>query len=394
VGVSLVALLLALENLSMGACKKNPFSFTKHWLRLLKVLVEQGDPFTDTLLKQSPIRLTVVGFLLVGIVLSNAYKNSNVYNMIAPRQSVPYRLLEELLQDNFTIYVRSYAVRVLWNKNILPNSSNEVKISVEKHNLGYNGGWMFTKGAIAWAHSELVGLIIQLQYLAFASKLHEKSLFQLSQIKNRSDLHPYLVATFKKRIESLLRLKPPPFYSNDMENWFQDTFNKEEMKLLDEFMEHCNRTALILPHGGCMQNAMHLRRKGYQNVYVGEETFVKYIRVFSITGRIPPFVIKRLGGMQASGIWEWWLTILQRRAIINDAQSGTVVRAPNLEGNILVIFAILGIGFVAGWLCYLIENLKRVYPVVKLVFKFNVIPMCRMFVKRLGGMCYKNSERY
>lgn len=40
-------------------------------------------------------------------MLSNAYKNKNMYNMILPTKPVPYQYLQELVNDNFTIYTRS-----------------------------------------------------------------------------------------------------------------------------------------------------------------------------------------------------------------------------------------------------------------------------------------------
>lgn len=43
----------------------------------------------------------------MGIVLSNAYQNSNVYSMIIPRKHLPYQYLEHLINDNVTIHTRS-----------------------------------------------------------------------------------------------------------------------------------------------------------------------------------------------------------------------------------------------------------------------------------------------
>lgn len=53
------------------------------------------------------LRLSIGLFLLVAIVINNAYKNTNVYNMIAPRNSTPYRFLHEILADKFDAYTRA-----------------------------------------------------------------------------------------------------------------------------------------------------------------------------------------------------------------------------------------------------------------------------------------------
>lgn len=69
------------------------------------VLLEQGN---DILSGCGSIGLKVgsVVFILIGVVLSNAYKNTNVYNMIAPRDQLSYEAIEQLMQDQFTIQCR------------------------------------------------------------------------------------------------------------------------------------------------------------------------------------------------------------------------------------------------------------------------------------------------
>lgn len=59
-------------------------------LSLLKVILEQRNPFTDSFTTYDRAKLQLGMFLLAGIVVSNAYKNSNVYNMILPRS--PFRM--------------------------------------------------------------------------------------------------------------------------------------------------------------------------------------------------------------------------------------------------------------------------------------------------------------
>lgn len=80
------------------------------WLQLehiFKILVEQGDPFPEKVLNSAKVRLPVAGFLLAGIVLSNGYKNTNVYRMLMPRVQLKYDFLSQLLDDKFVIYTRT-----------------------------------------------------------------------------------------------------------------------------------------------------------------------------------------------------------------------------------------------------------------------------------------------
>lgn len=62
--------------------------------------------------------------LLVGTILSNAYKNDNVYNMVVPRKPVLYSEFSELVRDNFKIYTKSFKVNFEQSfKNIPPGST-------------------------------------------------------------------------------------------------------------------------------------------------------------------------------------------------------------------------------------------------------------------------------
>lgn len=55
----------------------------------------------------------VAMFLLAGIILSNAYKNTNVYNMVIPRKTILYKEFAELVYGGFTLYTRSHLIRVV-----------------------------------------------------------------------------------------------------------------------------------------------------------------------------------------------------------------------------------------------------------------------------------------
>lgn len=72
----------------------------------LKVLLEQGNPYPESVANTERFRCTIGLLLLTGIILSNIYKNRNVYNMIAPRAPLDYKHFEELTRDNVIIYTR------------------------------------------------------------------------------------------------------------------------------------------------------------------------------------------------------------------------------------------------------------------------------------------------
>ncbi len=71
---------------------------------LIKVLLEQGDPFPGRFINSEPFRFLICGTLLGGLILSNAFKSNNVYNIVLPKQSLKFSRLNELFQHGYTVY--------------------------------------------------------------------------------------------------------------------------------------------------------------------------------------------------------------------------------------------------------------------------------------------------
>lgn len=74
---------------------------------ILKGVLEQGDPFSARFVKSSKLRWIIGTYLLAAVVLSNGYKNNNVYNMITSRKPLLIETLEDVKSENFSFYVRT-----------------------------------------------------------------------------------------------------------------------------------------------------------------------------------------------------------------------------------------------------------------------------------------------
>ncbi|ODM89371.1 Membrane-bound transcription factor site-1 protease [Orchesella cincta] len=72
----------------------------------ITILLEQGNTFSENQLKKINVKLIVASTSLVCIVLSNAYKSDNVYEMISPRLSIKFKTFDELISAEFDIYSR------------------------------------------------------------------------------------------------------------------------------------------------------------------------------------------------------------------------------------------------------------------------------------------------
>lgn len=66
-------------------------SITQSTLVPVKLLLEQGNPFPDSLIKNHRGQFLFGAVLLMGIILTNVYKNSNVYKMFVRRKNIPYQ---------------------------------------------------------------------------------------------------------------------------------------------------------------------------------------------------------------------------------------------------------------------------------------------------------------
>lgn len=73
---------------------------------IIKLLLEQSDPFSSRALDNRSLRPVLVCMLAGGLVVSNACKNTNVYNIITSRKVILYSVFEQLRKANFSIYSR------------------------------------------------------------------------------------------------------------------------------------------------------------------------------------------------------------------------------------------------------------------------------------------------
>lgn len=107
-------------------------------IAFVKPLMEQGQPFLAS--KNSNCwRISYGVYLLVTIVLSNAYRNTNVYNMVKPLSPIPYETFRQLVNDKFKIFTRNLSpIRLedfpgeLLNRSLLAETNHSIEFN-------YNG---------------------------------------------------------------------------------------------------------------------------------------------------------------------------------------------------------------------------------------------------------------
>lgn len=83
---------------------KLAFNYT---FECFRALLEQSDSFGLNSSKSHVWRISFGVYLVAAIVLSNAYKSKNVYNMLKQEIPAPYKALSQIIADGFTTYTKT-----------------------------------------------------------------------------------------------------------------------------------------------------------------------------------------------------------------------------------------------------------------------------------------------
>lgn len=112
--------------------------------------------------------------IISAVVLSNAYKNNNVYNMITEREDIPYTLVSQLENDKFSIYTRPTD----FNIGKLNSSLFRVPLKLYRHDLHHAAAGIFISNEIKLPGHLSTGLKktgSEIFILNDLARLHEKS---------------------------------------------------------------------------------------------------------------------------------------------------------------------------------------------------------------------------
>lgn len=324
-------------------------------ISILKVLLEQGNPFSTSVANSKRLRFLLAMSLLAGIVLSNAYKNTNVYNMVVPRQPILYKYFHELIRDKFEIYTRSISSHFLAFK---PNDDGYESLdNLRIHNYSV---------VIAVETKYLLDVYNKsiLENLKLGGYKQHKNLEGL--VRSMSRMHPNSKSTFFKLLLDKI--------SHKNQDWRKDVlmavqifpeFQTLETELLLGSLQNCEKTAVIVPYYATMEFETELVKRSHMtNAFIGEESYSDTNWLFTLDGLVPPHVIKRIIYISESGICQWWMDLFDfRRHVV---KQNDLVQPASMSGNIIVVFILLVSGFAVAGACYICENyhvvMKRFGP--------------------------------
>lgn len=345
-----------------------------HLLPIIKILLEQGDPFSDSIRNNYHLRWNIGLFLLAALVLSNAYKNDNVYRMISPRTSLPYEKLSQLVQDKVTLYTRAETIMFNIN-NIYPDLDPNISL-LWNSNHEIQGS--------AFVNSEILTL---LRRAADSHRITRKSVLKLGNDPGVSLMHVYEQSRLHPRVKKVLRtllgrvlrefrsLKDSVFLLSFLDNatWFlKRNIMKSERRIILETIGNCTKTAVLLPEDVAVANAKFLVRQNVPLVHIGQEVYTDPHMDIRFKGTVPPYVYRRLYSLEASGIWDWWTNLFRSHVKIGYWGVTSVPKKPAMDGNILLVFFLLGYGFSVATVMFMLEKGKW-FVLKQCVFVINKV---------------------
>lgn len=308
-------------------------------LTLSKILAEQGNPFSGRFLKNKKLRVILGIYLLFCVVISSAYKNRNIYKMIKSREILEYEKFSELVDANFSIYVRATMIdiSISWRP-----TKEQYKFHVDQHSIYMQPTGVFSTVQI---YSEISSLsyVVQARHSSnfnISSKSSQHEGVTLSDLQQATSLHPLMPSAVVTDVARNISMQHATNYTymfhDEMKFNFRKLLEKAEMRLLNNSLRECNRTAVILPENICLRLANELRSEGFLHVFVGQEIYSSSIAIaFVLNGFVPRYILKRIQVLQPSGIWERWANFAKSESL---GSVESIPQGASLQGNIFIVF--------------------------------------------------------
>lgn len=318
----------------------------------MKILLEQGSPFPGSLINNRRCKLLSVAVLLTGIILSNAYKSTNVYNLIIPRKPLLYQYLQELMNDSFTIHTRTRYVAPPfvepWLSKYASSEKTFTTTRAEPHFRTYelrSDSQHLTSEVMHF--SEVEQILVEFRQCGLAKEI----ITVLDPIYNVSSLVPLTFPLLQNVITNLeIRSNLSKIFGHEKE--YLEEFARMEWHKLLQFLRTCKRAAMVLPTHLGFEVVKKLGKEGYDDAYLGVEKYYEVNIGFVMRGLVPLFFVQRVKYAHRCGLWMRWYNLFKQDVTKGERRQESL-KKPTMDGNISVIFTLLLSGLLASatWLC-------------------------------------------
>lgn len=305
-------------------------NFLSNFCLLISSLIEQGIS-KNTFSKRF---LFLPMFFVLLVVVSNAYKSTNVYNLVAPRRAIVYKTFEQLLEHKFNIYSRHTYAKII-----------KVQGKIRRDFNRFGQKQVFFDSYIIFNATSEISWLFDMFLAKFLNS--SKHVEKLGEISNQTILHPEVQSTYLSKLDEF-----------DVTFGQKDTVLQRidaiELQVFKKELQICNNLAIILPWYKSFElgKQAQLISEDHQ-INLGTETLSSYFLGCYFTGMVSPYVRKRFRALSQTGTLEWWSKVL--RPLIFRTRSYVPVKAPSMTGNIMILFLILGGGEIASAVLFLCE---------------------------------------
>ncbi len=316
---------------------------------LIMLVLEQGNPLPERFIRSRPFRFLICGTLLGGLVLSNAFKSENVYNIVLPRSPLKFAVIDELLAHGYSVYSKlawigfifeNFGDRVLTTEAFIDqyDLSKRLCIFTKEGNLLAAGdvevqSYMWTNDPPENIRKEVKRLILNLMknsgpHLGLNDIIVEsvKRFYSLDVNHARKSEHQLF----------------EEYHQKDLLSGITVDFWKRQNQFIADDLQKCNKTAWILPDYQAQQLTRLLHQSG-KHSDVGVDSYFKPYFDFNLEGPVPSFLIQRFSLIHSSGLLEWWSDLINRTDLVRRRESEPPVK-PKMSGNIQILFLILPAG--------------------------------------------------
>ncbi|CAL8130014.1 unnamed protein product [Orchesella dallaii] len=365
---------------------------------IAKVLLEQGDNNLSAGRKWS--RIIGGTFITAALVLSNAYKGQNVFNLVTNLRPIPYENFSQLVQGNFSIYSGSsepkIPIQILLSANLSRHEISERSVSPDD-------SWLKTifPFAFAWADPYKLYYLATTREKKYARKLSKQNWELLSLVKNHSTLLPTTMESLRKVCNDLFPQNLNILEKKQRISFFTDyearteavikSFSKFQNSETLEIMKPCNRTAVLVEDDWAQQLAFALSKflSKTKDIYVGKEVLYEHLFMFKLHDYVRLSDMKRAKSVIASGIWEFWMKFFRQKVLFRGDEDAYELKRPKMSGNISVVFLLILVGWSLSSFVFILEVIECIAKLVLScinVLKRNCLRVFRRYnIRTLRG---------
>lgn len=368
-----------ITNLTLGKLPGN--SVSDHIQTILRILLDQDPLCSKSIMAQNRHRVIIAAVLLAGIVLNNAYRFDNIYNMILPRKRIPYERLDELISDQFKLYSRIKITQIpkLYSPDdFIQNKSGSDLLNLIVDNITerLRDNSNTVQETIDIFPGAFPELMYATEYSDETMKLDNHGSTTFGELSERAlRLLTLPQVTLKAMIRQYLQLldelesSDHNLNNSDSSAKFVSVYIVEEENILERMLKTSGNVATIMPVVDCFRYKQNLQSSGVQ-CDVGIEQYSMGTTGVTFEGRLNIRLLRRIRWMEQSGVIDWWNSYLQQQPTPDVTKP---VRAASMAGNILVVFIVLLAGVFAGSFFWLLEiGVSR-----KTIFVFQKMSRCK-----------------